>query len=95
MRSNSQYAGFKRKYFFNNYYIPLIKYVQVVEPDVLTYSLVVVDEPVVFRYSDPLAALNVGAPEPKKIPKLAVDESKIPSELDPPEGGATVVCVLI
>lgn len=50
-----------------------------------------VDEPSVLRYIEPCAALNVGAPLPKKIPKLVVEDNLIPALDNPAAGGAVAV----
>jgi hypothetical protein len=48
----------------------------------------------VFRYREPCAAVNVGAPTPQNIPKLAVDDTFIPEVVAPAAGGAVDVCTL-
>jgi hypothetical protein len=59
-------------------YAAVVTAVQVVEPFVLTYMRVDVLEPSLRRYNEPCAALSVGAPEPKKTPKLAVEDKLMP-----------------
>ena len=55
---------------------------QVVAPSEFEYRRVLVLDPSERRYSDPLAAVMDGAPEPKNTPKLAVDVAN--SAAEPP-----------
>ena len=43
------------------------------------------------RYNDPLAALSVGAPDPKNTPKFEVLENKYPAPAAPPAGRAVAL----
>jgi hypothetical protein len=67
-------------------YAAVVTAVHVVPLSVLTYILSFVAEPSERRYSEPFAADSVGAPLPKKMPKLAVLESRKPAPVTPPAG---------
>jgi hypothetical protein len=67
--------------------------VQVVLPVVFTYILVLVELPSVLKYRLPCAALNVGAPDPKNTPRLAVLDIKYPALEFPPAGGAVALII--
>jgi hypothetical protein len=69
-------------------YAAVVTFVQVVEPVVFTYSRVDVDDPSVRMYSEPCAAASVGAPEPKKIPRLETLDISKPAPATPPAGTA-------
>jgi hypothetical protein len=59
----------------NKHQAAVVTAVQVVEPLVLTYIRSFVVDPSLRKYKLPLAALNVGTPDPKNMPKLAVLEN--------------------
>jgi len=48
------------------------------------------EDPSVRIYNDPFAADIVGNPDPKKIPKLDVEDTKKPTPEVPPAAGAVV-----
>jgi hypothetical protein len=62
-----------------------------VAPSVFTYIRLLVVLPSLLRYNDPLAALSVGAPDPKNTPKFEVLENKYQAPAAPPTGRAVAL----